>query len=535
MRYIFLLFLIPCVLSGQLGQWHDSPHRFPDCETVDVPVQPFLECVSAHINTRPLSITFEYRFGVRDCNKCCAVIPQGVENRLISSEPGIIANIDLPERFCPGYYANTTVFNITWTRSSAVPLSAYKLRWQLGNLTSDTLTEDFDDLTVVAHKPRQYTVNFGSACTQAPEEFLACKNPCAADGSNVAFASHPLKTQFRYNINPIATCGWRDWKDQSVVIIGGGSGLGLSLYQDFKQLGANVKVGGRYTGQRERSNGAYPDIDPQDLIGHNMDVRSSYEIQKAWDYVVRNMSLPLIVLYVPGVAGFSPSNFIDKNAMQELLDINAHGMFKPYQLFINQVGADDNWSRFHAIVSNSAIQHTPTISPYTISKFAQNGIVQTWVNDRLNRQLSGRDTIPMASASYPSAMKTNWAYNDWMASANINYLAPQIKIPHDQFADGTHNNPLVTPAAATSSQIINLLSLSNNIIDALNCTLSIPYAQANAPNDPYVDFFVDSEDLLLSTAVTRSVEEETRYIANGFSGLFIPFIYGQDQCAEGQY
>lgn len=511
---------------GQLGNWHDIPSRFRNCSNNGVSVQPYVECNNVYVS-QDGSITVEYHFGVRNCKACCVVIPKGNNNKLISS--GLdLSHIDLPTQFCPGYYANKTVFNLTYNPN--IGEAAYHIKWKLGNQYADT------DLILpplgYVPPPGPAKVSFGVACKQAPVDFLECVNPCEEDGSNVAVPNHPFKKQNRYAVNPIATCGWRNWRNQSVVIIGGGSGLGLSLYKDLKQLGANVKVGGRYTGKRERSVAAYPEIEPEDLIGHNMDVARSYEIQKAWDYTIRNMNLPLIVIYLPGVAGFSPSDFIDKNSMQELLDVNVMGMFKPYELFAQQTGTDDDRSRFHVVVSNSAIQHTPTISPYSISKHAQSGVVEAWINDRLNRKLSGADTRSMVSASYPSAMKTDWSYDDWMAPSALSYLSTQIKVPRDAFSSGTHDNPIVTPASATSSQIIQLLSLPNSIIDALNSSMSIPYALAQDPF--YNELFVDMEDQLLSIAVKRSIEEETRFISQSFSGQFAQFVYGQNEQAFGQ-
>lgn len=513
---------------GQIGQWHDPPSRFKNCSSVENAIEPYIECVNIYVNHTSNKYILEYHFGFKDCNPCCVNIPRGNNNKLISSHLDL-SWVNLPTLFCPGYHANGTVFNVTYNPN--YPKYAYYISWKLGNITVNSSTILPPTNYSPPSSPRSYVLPFGPACKAAPLNYVGCFNPCDAKGEKVAIPIHPLKTQRYLQVNPVATCGCEDWTNKSVVIIGGGSGLGLSLYKDFKQVGANVKVGGRLTGEGDRSIAAYPEIDPKDLIGHNMDVRSPYEVQKAWDYVISKLPTPLYVIYMPGVAGFSPTNYYRTEDAKALFDINVFGMVKAYQLFAQQTGQDDNRSKFHVIVSNSAIQHTPTIAPYSISKRAQEAFVRAYIVDRIYRQLNGRnDTLNMVSASFPSAMRTNWAYYNWQAPSDLSYLADQIKTPRDGFSDGTHNNPLVTPAFSTSSQIFNLLSLPSSVIDAINATMTIPYNL-----DPTLgQLFVDMEDVLLSTAINEPLETQARYIASSFSGAYIGYTYGKDKCAFGQ-
>lgn len=518
-----------------LGQWYDPDSNFNNCTSQDnpMPIEPYIECVNVYAKPQANQYILEYHFGFKGCNPCCVTIPKGPNNKLISTNLNL-NNVDLPTVFCPGYRANRTVFNVTYNPS--VPISSYYISWKLGNKVANSSAILPSVNYSPPNHPHSYILPFGPACGPAPLSYLACYNPCNENGSNVAVANHPLRIQKRLAIAPVATCGWQNWTNTSVVIIGGGSGLGFSLYEMFVQLGANVKVGGRFTGMsNNRSIGAYPGINPAHLIGHNMDVRSSSEIHKAFEYVINNMSKPLYVFYLPGIAAYGEIDFYSKADLKELYDINVFGFKDAHRMFNMAVGRDDNRSKFTVVLSTSAYQVSPALGGYSASKGSADSIVRVIAAERIFRTLNGKGkTKPMLMGVVPDNMQTDWSWNNWFVPAGIRYLTERVKTPRDAFATAIHTNPLITPALTTASQMIQMASLPSNIIDIKKSSMAVAYP---LPQDPtYYGIFQTIVDTTLNSAILDPIEDHATFQASSpFSGSSIQYTYGDDESALGQF
>ena len=115
-------------------------------------------------------------------------------------------------------------------------------------------------------------------------------------------------------------------KNKTVIITGGGTGLGKSMAQRFGVLGAKLSICGR---RKEVINTAVQELKESgaEVLGQQCDVRSGEDVQRMIDETVTKLG-PVSVLLNNAAGNFiSPTERLSENAFRTIVDIVLTGTF----------------------------------------------------------------------------------------------------------------------------------------------------------------------------------------------------------------
>ena len=115
-------------------------------------------------------------------------------------------------------------------------------------------------------------------------------------------------------------------KNKTVIITGGGTGLGKSMAQRFGVLGAKLSICGR---RKEVIDTAVQELKESgaEVLGQQCDVRSGEDVQRMIDETVSKLG-PVSVLLNNAAGNFiSPTERLSENAFRTIVDIVLTGTF----------------------------------------------------------------------------------------------------------------------------------------------------------------------------------------------------------------
>ena len=115
-------------------------------------------------------------------------------------------------------------------------------------------------------------------------------------------------------------------KNKTVIITGGGTGLGKSMAQRFGVLGAKLSICGR---RKEVIDTAVQELKKSgaEVLGQQCDVRSGEDVQRMIDETVSKLG-PVSVLLNNAAGNFiSPTERLSENAFRTIVDIVLTGTF----------------------------------------------------------------------------------------------------------------------------------------------------------------------------------------------------------------
>ena len=115
-------------------------------------------------------------------------------------------------------------------------------------------------------------------------------------------------------------------KNKTVIITGGGTGLGKSMEQRFGVLGAKLSICGR---RKEVIDTAVQELKKSgaEVLGQQCDVRSGKDVQRMIDETVSKLG-PVSVLLNNAAGNFiSPTERLSENAFRTIVDIVLTGTF----------------------------------------------------------------------------------------------------------------------------------------------------------------------------------------------------------------
>ena len=151
---------------------------------------------------------------------------------------------------------------------------------------------------------------------------------------------------------------------QSVLITGGGSGVGADLARGFASAGARVVVAGRRPEPLTRiaaeiGGTAIPtDVTDPDAVARMFEQAGQVEI------VIANA----------GTSGAAPFGKIESDMWQKMLTVNLTGAFLTLQSGLNQIGG---WGRLIAVASTAGLKGYAYASAYAAAKHGVVGLVRS--------------------------------------------------------------------------------------------------------------------------------------------------------------
>ena len=153
----------------------------------------------------------------------------------------------------------------------------------------------------------------------------------------------------------------------SVLVTGGGSGLGAVLAHDFAAAGAAVHICGR----REATLAAVC-ADSDRISAHVLDVTDEAAVTALFDAIGPQQ----VVIANAGIAESAPLHHTDRAMWDRIIAVNLTGCFLTLREGLRALrGANADWGRLIAVSSIMGLDGYRYASAYSASKHGVNGLV----------------------------------------------------------------------------------------------------------------------------------------------------------------
>ena len=113
---------------------------------------------------------------------------------------------------------------------------------------------------------------------------------------------------------------------ETVVVTGGGTGLGKAIASEFARLGANIVIGSRKAEHREAGEAAMRELGA-DVLTVECDIRDADSIAAMFDAAVKRFGLPRVLVNNAAANFPVPAEDMSPNAWRTVVDITLTGTF----------------------------------------------------------------------------------------------------------------------------------------------------------------------------------------------------------------
>lgn len=410
--------------TAQLAAWPELSNSWDQCpnDKIVIAIVPFFESVQVKNDVVFIS------FGYRSCNPCAITILLGESNYISlvdidSSTVNDIPKFDefsitpLPVTLYPGYHRHAIVINGTLKS-----LLNKKPSW---TLRANTASGQY----ITANSNGAGVISDG----KLPFLVWACTNPCTSE-ADVGFAKHPDNQQVVISTAATATCGAVDWPSKYVLIVGGRTGMGNSVYRQLKELGTNVKFTSRFGGEPHIRSSPQLATMVNDMINLNVDVTRESDIARLFDLEICQWPSLDFVFYTPSQHVFGPMTMLDGDDLMDSFKVNLMGVQRVYKHATPYMVPDDGIKKFVVWASTAYLSPSPDVGGYTVGKSAvvawadaasyERIAIQQWnlvIRDKHFPDMSNVTELPHIMAVLPHATgPVNFAQFSWIASRHIN-------------------------------------------------------------------------------------------------------------------
>lgn len=210
---------------------------------------------------------------------------------------------------------------------------------------------------------------------------------------------------------------------RSVLITGGGTGVGAALAASFAQNGARVVVSGRRLEPLERVAGESAAIRAiQADVTDEGSVAALFEAAGPIDIVIANA----------GASESAPLGKTSLAAWQRMLDVNLTGVFLTLRAGLNQM---QGWGRLISIASTAGLKGYPYVAPYTAAKHGVVGLTRAIAQEVASRDITANALCPgfleteMTERSIANIMEKTGMDKE-AAHASLARFSPQKRLIH---------------------------------------------------------------------------------------------------------
>lgn len=156
-------------------------------------------------------------------------------------------------------------------------------------------------------------------------------------------------------------------RGKTVLITGGGTGLGADMARGFAREGARVWIAGRTAVSLEQVAADYPEIHTVQA-----DVTDETSVDAMFDFI----DTPDIVIANAGASASSPFGRTSLAEWQSMLNVNLTGTFLTFRAAVNRMkGAP--WGRLIAVASTAGLKGYSYVAPYAAAKHGVIGMVRS--------------------------------------------------------------------------------------------------------------------------------------------------------------
>ncbi|PCH72638.1 MAG: 3-hydroxyacyl-CoA dehydrogenase [Rhodobacteraceae bacterium] len=212
-------------------------------------------------------------------------------------------------------------------------------------------------------------------------------------------------------------------KDKTVLITGGGTGLGADMARGFANAGADVWIAGRSPDTLARV------ADPHDNIRTvTVDVTDETAVGAMFDFT----GPADIVIANAGTSMSAPMTATTTEQWSAMLDVNLTGTFLTFRAALRRMKGRD-WGRLIAVASTAGIKGYPYVSAYCAAKHGVVGLTRALAQEcarggiTVNALCPGFLDTDMTTRSIANIVdKTGMSAQD--ARGNLERMSPQNRL-----------------------------------------------------------------------------------------------------------
>jgi len=176
-------------------------------------------------------------------------------------------------------------------------------------------------------------------------------------------------------------------KNDSILITGGSSGIGLATAKTFIDAGADVFITGR---NLERLDAAKKELGDA-LTTIQADVSDTKDNEKVYEIIKEKKGYLTTIFANAGVAEGNVMGETSIEAFEKTFDINVKGMFFTVQSMLPLLKNGSSIVLNASIVANKGMAH---LSLYNASKAAVRSFSRSWANDLKSRHIRVNTVSP---------------------------------------------------------------------------------------------------------------------------------------------
>ncbi|WP_109464104.1 SDR family NAD(P)-dependent oxidoreductase [Albibacillus kandeliae] len=155
--------------------------------------------------------------------------------------------------------------------------------------------------------------------------------------------------------------------DKTVLITGGGTGLGADMARHFAKEGATVWIAGRTSKTLDAVAATH-----EGIHGVEADVTDETSVEAMFDFI----GTPDIVIANAGASSSAPFARTRLEDWQAMIDVNLTGTFLTFRAAIQRLGKD-RWGRLIAVASTAGLKGYSYVAPYAAAKHGVIGMVRS--------------------------------------------------------------------------------------------------------------------------------------------------------------
>ncbi|MEX0282780.1 MAG: SDR family NAD(P)-dependent oxidoreductase [Arenibacterium sp.] len=156
-------------------------------------------------------------------------------------------------------------------------------------------------------------------------------------------------------------------RGKTVLITGGGTGLGADMARRFAAEGTRVWIAGRTAETLEQVAAEHTEIRPVEA-----DVTDETSVGAMFDFI----DTPDIIIANAGASSSAPFTRTELASWQAMLDVNLTGTFLTFRTALRRLKKAP-WGRLIAVASTAGLKGYPYVAPYSAAKHGVIGLVKS--------------------------------------------------------------------------------------------------------------------------------------------------------------